>query len=142
MAMVKAAEVRALLTALLADSGATWTERAGLVCFRLCREGMVWETACRCLDGRVLIYGRYPFSVGGGPDFGPVCSRVNSQVVEGALFLPPDGRPVFRTGARLYELWDARTRVADALEYNGAVVARFWGDVQRCQMSGGFRTPG
>lgn len=131
--MIKADQIYTMLTGLLEDSGGVWQERAGLVRFRLCREGMTWETACRCLDGRVLVYGRYPFPVRNEANFARMCSRINSQVVEGAMFLPPDGRPVFRTGARLYELWDARARVADALEYNGAVIARFWGDVQRHQ---------
>ena len=131
--MLRENEIQRVLTALLEDSGTAWRTQGGLIRFRLRRDGMTWETACRCLEGRLLAYGRCPFVIGDIPGFLAQCSRINSQVVQGALFLPEDSCPVFRTGARLYGLYDARERIAHALEYNAAVIARFWGQMARYQ---------
>ncbi len=139
--MLRAVEIRNILTALLEDSGAAWKSEDGALRFRLTREGMVWENACRCRDGALLVYGRYPFPIGDPPAFHRAASRVNSQVIEGAMFLPRDLRPVFRTTARLCELYDARERIAHALEYNGAVVVRFWGEIARYQKGAGQEFP-
>ena len=124
-----AKQTRSLLLTVLEDSGVVWQEDAGLVRFRIAREGMSWEMACRCEAGQILCYGRYPFAV---PDRGVClerCSRINSRAESGAMFLPRDGCPVFRTTARLDDPYGARHRLIRALEYNAAVIARFWGQL-------------
>lgn len=130
--MLKAEHIRSALRKLLEDSGAQWQEEQGLIRFRLRREGMIWETACRCLDGRLLVYGRYPFPVGDRAQGLAECSRINSRTVQGAMFLPEDGQPVFRTGAALDDPYDARLRMIRALEYNAAVITHFWGNMAGC----------
>ena len=131
--MLRSSEILTVLTALLEDSAAAWSREENLVRFRLKREGILWETACRCLDGRLLIYGRCPIPIRDRDGFWAECSRINSQVVEGALFLGPEGLPVFRIGIQLDELCLARAQIARALEYNAAVIARFWGPMSRFQ---------
>ena len=59
-------EIRRLLIALLESSGAAWEQADGWICFRLSKDGAVWDMACRCLTGRMLAYGR-PAAAGGGP---------------------------------------------------------------------------
>lgn len=134
--MLKADTIRAMLLTLLEDSGAQWQEEQGLIRFRLRRDGMVWETACRCLEGELLVYGRYPFTADCARGLA-LCSRVNAQTVRGAMFLPEDGQAVYRTRAELDDPYDARIRMLRALEYNAAAIARFWGDMARCQKNNG-----
>lgn len=129
--MLKAEEIEGTLLSLLADSGAAWRREGGLIRLCLQREGMVWEVACRCFSGELLVYGRWPFSPPDEDRALRTCSSINSRVVEGAAFLQEDGYPVFRTTARLYDIVDARERCAHALEYNGAVIARFWGEMSQ-----------
>lgn len=124
---MKAWETRELLIALLEDSGASWREDLGLIRFRFAREGMTWEVACRCEADQILCYGCYPFSSTDRARCLERCDEINRQAVEGAMFLPKDGRPVFRTRAELEDPYGARRRLIRALEYNAAVVARFWG---------------
>lgn len=123
---MEAREICRLLVQLLEDSGAAWSQSDGCICFRLRRGGAVWETACRCLDGRLLVYGRYPFAAGDRARALARCSEINRQVICGAMFLDGDGRPVFRTDAALPDVYDARGRAAWAIEYNAAVLRRFW----------------
>ena len=52
---------RKTLLALLERGGAEYVETNGFVRFRTRRDGMLWETLCRCGNGEALIYGRYPF---------------------------------------------------------------------------------
>lgn len=123
---MEAEEIRRLLVTLLDDSGAAWTSWGGCICFRLEKNGAVWEMACRCLQGRLLAYGRYPFAV---PDRAlalRLCNEVNSRVIQGAAFLQEDGRPIFRTGASLPDAYDAARLIREAIEYNAAVICRFW----------------
>lgn len=124
-----ARQTRSLLLTLLEDSAVAWQEDAGLVRFRIAREGMVWEMACRCEAGQILCCGRYPFAVPDRTAGLERCSRINSRAEAGAMFLPRDGHPVFRTTARLDDPYDARRRLIRALEYNAAVIARFWGQL-------------
>ena len=127
---MNAQQTRSLLLSLLEESGIAWREDAGLVRFLVTREGMTWETACRCERDRVLCYGRYPFAAGDRARCLERCSQINSRAVSGAMYLPRDGRPVFRPAARLDDPYDARRRLIQALEYNGAVMARFWGQLR------------
>lgn len=124
---MEAKDTRRLLIALLEDSGAAWREEAGLIRFRVAREGMAWETACRCERDQILCYGRYPFAAADRARCLERCNEVNDRAVGGAMFLAGDGRPVFRTRAELADLYEARRRLIRALEYNAAVMARFWG---------------
>ncbi len=124
---MEAKDTRRLLIALLEDSGAAWQEEAGLIRFRIARDGMLWETACRCERDQILCYGRFPFAAADRARCLERCNEINGQTVMGAMFLPRDGRPVFRTRAELEDLYEARRRLIRALEYNAAVVARFWG---------------
>lgn len=123
---MEAEEIRRLLITLLEDSGAAWAAQGGCICFRLAKNGAVWEMACRCIKGRLLAYGRYPFAAADRAQALRLCSEVNSQVVQGAMFLQEDGRAVFRTDAALPDLYDASRLMREAIEYNAAVICRFW----------------
>ena len=113
------------LAELLERSGVDFTRRDGAFYFRFSSGGCVWQTVCRCQGNRVLIYGVHPAPAADEARCLALCSRLNSQVVEGAFFLH-GGRFVFRTSARLTERFEARARIAAALEYNAAAVSRWW----------------
>lgn len=117
------------LTALLDGSGVAWQRKMGEIRFRLTSGGMAWEMACRCLDDQALLYGRYPFRV--PPDRREqaleACCEVNRQVIRGGMYLTGAGHVVFRTWAGMGDAYTARENLAQALEYNIAVVTRFWG---------------
>ena len=42
------------------------------------------------------------------------------------MFLMEDGRAAFRTEADLPDPYDAAARLREAIEYNAAVINRFW----------------
>lgn len=117
------------LTALLEDSGVAWQRNMGAIRFRLTSGGMTWEMACRCLDDQALLYGRYPFRI--PPDRRAraleACCEINGQVIRGGMYLTEAGHAVFRTWAGMSDAYTARENLAQALEYNIAVVTRFWG---------------
>ncbi len=54
------------------------------------------------------------------------------------MFLPDDGRPVFRTRAELDDAYGARQRVKAAIEYNAAILIRFWNVMSRPRERGFF----
>jgi len=118
-----------LLTALLEYSGVVWQRDMGEIRFRFTSGWMTWETACRCTEERVLIYGRYPFQIPADrrTEALEACSEINSRVIRGGMFLTREGRAVFRTWADLRDIYTARDTLARALEYNIAAVTRFWG---------------
>jgi len=117
------------LTALLEDSGVVWRRDLGEIRFRLQSGGMIWETACRCLEDQVLLYGRYPFRI--PPDRRTraleACAGINSQLTRGGMYLTGEGRAVFRTRAGMEDAYTARENLDRALAYNIAVMTRFWG---------------
>lgn len=118
--------IRDVLTRLLDDSGAAWTSAAGHICFRLAKDGAAWQVACRCIPGRLLVYSRWPFAVEDAEDARRQCCEINAQLVQGAVYLPPDGQPVCRTDAALPDAYDAALHIREAIEYNAAAVCRFW----------------
>lgn len=124
-------QARAVLTALLDESGAAWTGELGWIRFRMERNGCLWEMNCLPMDGEVLCYGRYPFRIDDRTEGLRRCDEINRQAVRGAMFLPDDGRPVFRTRAELDDAFGARTRLSAAIEYNAAIISRFWGAMSR-----------
>ena len=113
------------LAALLERSGVEFLREGDRFRFRFSGRGCVWQTVCRCQGSRVLVYGVHPAAVTDRPAALELCSQLNSQVVEGSFFLQ-EGRFVFRTGARLTERFEAQARIAAALEYNAAVLSRWW----------------
>ena len=121
-------EVCRLLTGMLEDAGVPWIEEADLIRFRVRKDGARWEMNCRCRRGELIVYSRYPFSVPEAPDAWILCSRINARTVRGALFLPEDGRPVFRVWADMGDIFGAETRLRQALTYAARITARFWGD--------------
>ena len=130
---MKEEQVRALLIALLDESGVVWRRDMDDIRFRAERDGMIWETACRCVPDGALIYGRYPFRI---PDTLRAqaleeCSRINSRLLRGGIFLSEEGWTVLRTWADLDDPYLARERLARAIEYNAAVLARSWGRMAR-----------
>ncbi|MBR3570942.1 MAG: hypothetical protein IKN96_09145 [Oscillibacter sp.] len=134
-------QTRAVLTALLDESGAVWTTQTGWIGFRLEREGRLWEMRCLPVDEAVLCYGRYPFRVENRAEGLRRCDEVNRKAVRGAMFLPDDGRPVFRTRAELDDAYGARQRLKAAIEYNAAILARFWNAMSRGDPMARFRNP-
>ena len=120
-------EAMRLLKALLDGAGAEWTEESGWLRFRLRRDAMLWECACRPCADRMLIYGRFPFRCGDPDRARQVCEEYNRQLVRGALFLAEDGRPVYRCSADMDDIYAAEDRLAAALRYSAQVMAHCWG---------------
>ncbi len=116
-----------ILRAMLASAGAEWAEEGGVLRFRSRREAMLWETACRPCSGGLLIYGRFPFSVGDREKGRRICEEYNRRLVRGALYLAGDGFPVYRCRAETEDPYDAEKRIAAALEYSARVMAFAWG---------------
>lgn len=121
-------EVRRLLTGMLEDAGVPWTEEADLIRFRAGKDGARWEMNCRCRRGELIVYSRYPFSVREGPEAWTLCNRINARTARGAMLLPEDGRPVFRSWADLEDVYGADARLRQALTFAARITARFWGD--------------
>ncbi len=121
-------DVRRMLLRMLEEAGVPWAEQAGLIRFRAEKGGMRWEMNCRCRRGEAIVYSRYPFSVPMETKAWVLCNRVNVQAPRGAMLLPGDGRPVFRTWAGLRDPYDAEERLRDALTFAARLTARFWGD--------------
>ena len=117
-----------LLTDLLDASGVPWIEQEGLIRFRARQGGMNWEMNCRCRRGELVIYSRYPFSVSIGEGAWRLCNTVNTRTARGAILLPEDGRPVFRSRADLADPYRGEERLREALTYAARITAHFWGD--------------
>ena len=113
------------LAALLERSGVDFVRRGDQFQFRFTAGGCTWQTVCRCQGDRVLVYGIHPAPVLDEGRAAALCSRLNSRLAEGSLFLQ-EGRFVFRTGAQLTEAFEAQGRIAAALEYNAAVLSHWW----------------
>ena len=93
--------------------------------------GCKWETICACLDHAVLIYGYYPFLIADRKRAAALCESVNRQVLFGSM-LALEERVAFRTGADLFDAYSAYEHIGRALEYNAAVVVRFWNELASC----------
>ena len=113
------------LAALLERSGVDFIRQGDQFRFRFASGGCAWQTVCQCRGDLVLVYGVHPVPVTDVPGALALCSRLNSRLVEGSLFLR-EGHFVFRTSARLTEAFEAQRRIAGALEYNAAVISRWW----------------
>ena len=113
------------LAELLERSGVDFVRRDGVFQFRFSSGGCVWQTACRCQGPLVLIYGIHPAPAENTARCLDLCSRLNGRLIRGSFFLH-ENRFVFRTSAVLTERFEARRRIADALEYNAAAVSRWW----------------
>ncbi len=120
-------EAMRLLRALLDAEGAEWSEERGFLRFRLQREAMLWETACRAVGGVMLFYGRFPFRCGDPDRARRYCEDMNRRLVRGALYLAEDGFPVFRCGAELDDIYGAQERLTAALRYSAQVMTYCWG---------------
>ena len=113
------------LAALLERSGVDFARQGDQFQFRFSSGGCTWQTVCRCQGDRVLVYGVHPAPVENTGQALALCSRLNSRLVEGSLFLQ-EGHFIFRTSARLTEAFEAQSRIADALEYNAAMLSYWW----------------
>ena len=113
------------LAALLERSGVDFVRQGDQFQFRFSSGGCTWQTVCRCQGDRVLVYGVHPVPVENTGQALALCSRLNSRLVEGSLFLQ-EGHFIFRTSARLTEAFEAQSRIADALEYNAAMLSHWW----------------
>ncbi len=113
------------LAALLERSGAAYRREGERFRFLFAARGRRWQTVCDCQPGLVLAYGIHPAPVGDPQPALELCCRLNRVVVQGGFFLQEE-RFVFRTGAFLREYWQAQEEIARALEYNAAVLSRFW----------------
>lgn len=126
--MMERETVQGLLTRLLDESGVPWIAQADLIRFRVKQAGMDWEMNCRCRPGEIVLYSRYPFSVPAGAEAWALCNRINSRTPRGAMLLPEDGRPVYRTSADLRDIFGGEDRLREALTFAARITARFWGD--------------
>ena len=123
---MKAQDIEQLLQLLLEERGVSWVREQGLIRFRLRKNGAEWEVNCRCSDGQLECYGRYPRSVSDRADALQRCNEINLQTSRGAMLLPEDGRAVFRTVAFLGDLYDAEELLNRALDDNSRAILRFW----------------
>lgn len=113
------------LSALLERSGVDFVREDGQFRFRFSSGGCTWQTVCRCQGDLVLVYGVHPAPVTDPARALALCGRLNARLAEGSLFLQEE-RFVFRTSAHLTEAFEAQSRIARALEYNAAVLSRWW----------------
>ncbi len=116
-----------LLRSLLEMEGVEWAEEGGFLRFRGKRGGMLWEIACRALDGALLIYARFPFACREPDRARRRCEEINRRLVRGALFLGEDAAPVYRCRAELDDVFGGEDRIRAALKYSAQVMARYWG---------------
>ena len=95
------------LAALLERSGVDFVREDGQFRFRFrfSSGGCTWQTVCRCQGDLVLVYGVHP---------APVTDPARALALCGQL------------NARLTEALEAQSRIARALEYNAAVLSRWW----------------
>ncbi len=135
---MKEQEVKKLLTDYLSDAGIDWQENLGVIRFRLSRDGMGWEMSCQCMESRILLYSQYPFQCEERLEASMECSRINRQLVQGAMFLTETGCPVFRTEAPVRDIYEASLSLGEAFRYNVSVIVRYWGRMSayRSVMSG------
>ena len=54
-------------------------------------------------------------------------NEINLRTTAGAMLLPEDSRPVFRTSAEPEELYQTEDLLRRALERNAGAVVRYWG---------------
>lgn len=113
------------LSALLEYSGVDFRREGDRFRFFFSSRGCKWQTVCDCRDSLVLVYGVHPVQVTCPERALELCSELNSRVIRGSFFLL-EGRIVFRTSAQLTERFDARERIASALEYNAAALSSHW----------------
>lgn len=113
------------LAALLERSGVDFVREDGQFRFRFSSGGCTWQTVCRCQGELVLVYGVHPAPVTDPARALALCGWLNARLAEGSLFLQEE-HLVFRTSARLTEALEAQSRIARALEYNAAVLSRWW----------------
>lgn len=113
------------LAALLERSGVDFVREDGQFRFRFSSGGCTWQTVCRCQGDLVLVYGVHPAPVTDPARALALCGWLNARLAEGSIFLQEE-RFVFRTSARLTEALEAQSRIARALEYNAAVLSRWW----------------
>lgn len=113
------------LAALLERSGVDFVREDGQFRFRFSSGGCTWQTVCRCQGDLVLVYGVHPAPVTDPARALALCGWLNARLAEGSLFLQEE-HLVFRTSARLTEALEAQSRIARALEYNAAVLSRWW----------------
>lgn len=113
------------LSALLERSGVDFVREEDRFRLRFSSGGCTWQTVCRCQGELVLVYGVHPAPVTDPARALALCGRLNARLAEGSLFLQEE-RFVFRTSAHLTEAFEAQARIAHALEYNAAVLSRWW----------------
>ena len=115
----------AVLEGLLTRSGVDYRRDGTRFQFVLTRRGCKWQTVCNGLEGLVLVYGIHPARVTNPDAALRLCDALNRQVVRGSFFRQEE-HLLFRTGADLFRRCDAAEAAARALEYNAAVLSRFW----------------
>ncbi len=124
---MKEEETARLLKALLDSEGVEWSEEGGFIRFRLKRDGMLWEIACRGCGEAMVFYGRFPFRVPDTDRARRLCEKINRELLRGALFLAEDGCPVYRCTAELFDAYGAEDALISALRYSAQVTAHYWG---------------
>ncbi len=91
----------------------------------LAQGGCRWQVLCQCRGSLAMVYHIHPVPVRSEETALALCSRLNGRVIRGGFFLQEE-RLVFRDGAELRERCDAQDQLAQAIEYGGAVLPRFW----------------
>lgn len=116
------------LRALLARSGVDFKTEGRRFRFVFSSGGCKWQTVCDCDGERAFIYGIFPLEVKNREAALELCAKISSVVILGGCF-PSEGRIIFRTSAELRELCMAQEQLLRALEYNAAVMTKFWAEM-------------
>lgn len=119
------------LESLLRYNGFDFQRQGGRFRLVFADRGCKWETVCACVGQTALFYGYYPFIITNQTRASALCEEVNRQVLFGSM-LTVKNRAAFRTGADLFDAYSAYEHIGRALEYNAAVVVRFWKELAAC----------
>ena len=121
-----------LLAGALTGDPIEWVRERNMIRCRAERNGLIWEIDCRAVRGRFECYGRYPFAVTDRETALRRCNEINLLTAAGAMLLPEDGRPTFRTVAALDDIYGADARMRQAMEDNARAIVRYWGTLAQC----------
>lgn len=73
-----------------------------------------------------IICGAYPFIQSDPEAAYRLCSKINSELLDGSAFVSETCRAVIRTGAALDDEFFAQELIYRELEYNCAAINKFW----------------
>jgi hypothetical protein len=108
-----------------------------------------WETVFRADGELCVVFGIYPFPISPSVALCETLNRVNAGLRRGGV-ITQGGRLMARTCADLFDAYSAHEAIARAVEYNAAIIQRYWGILSAFQayknhdviLKGGSPDPG